>query len=163
RKCMRRFLVPLATFTLVLATLIRPAAPVAAAAAPINHVIVIYEENHSFDNLYGQFPDANGLANATAATMTQMDKSGQPYSVLPPPLAAPVGGQRSPDPRFPANLPNRPFLMNRYVSPDDKTGDMIHAFYREQYQIDGGKMDLFASWSDGAGLAMGYWDASGLP
>ena len=24
-------------------------------------------------------------------------------------------------------------------------------------------MDQFAAWSDGAGLAMGYWDASGLP
>jgi phospholipase C len=27
----------------------------------IKHVVVIYLENHSFDNLYGQFAGANGL------------------------------------------------------------------------------------------------------
>ncbi|HEY7006807.1 MAG TPA: alkaline phosphatase family protein, partial [Sphingomicrobium sp.] len=33
----------------------------------IDHLIVIYAENRSFDNLYGLFPGANGLANATPA------------------------------------------------------------------------------------------------
>ncbi len=28
---------------------------------PINHVVVIFMENHPFDNLYGHFPGANGL------------------------------------------------------------------------------------------------------
>ena len=28
---------------------------------PINHTIVIFLENHTFDNLYGKFPGANGL------------------------------------------------------------------------------------------------------
>jgi phospholipase C len=131
---------------------------------PINHIIILYEENHSFDNLYGSFPGAQGLANATTAEMTQMDKQGKPYDTLPAPLAAAVGpAPRQPDPRFPADLANKPFMINNFVSTDDKTGDMIHAFYREQYQIDGGKMDKFAAWSDGAGLAMGYWDASGQP
>src|SRR4051812_25277120 len=63
----------------------------------INHVVVIYEENHSFDNFYGLFPGANGLANATADQMTQRDKQGHPYATLPPPLAAPVEGTRAPD------------------------------------------------------------------
>ena len=27
----------------------------------INHVVVIYMENHGFDNLYGQFEGADGL------------------------------------------------------------------------------------------------------
>jgi phospholipase C len=31
---------------------------------PIDHVIVIYLENRSFDNLYGAFPGAEGLAQA---------------------------------------------------------------------------------------------------
>ena len=30
----------------------------------IQHVIVIYQENWSFDSLYGKFPGAEGLANA---------------------------------------------------------------------------------------------------
>ena len=30
----------------------------------VEHVIVIYAENRSFDNLYGLFPGANGIANA---------------------------------------------------------------------------------------------------
>lgn len=163
---MRRFLLPLVAAALVASPFLATAAAdaqTATPAVPINHVVVIYEENHSFDNLYVLFPGANGLANATTAQMTQVDKQGQVYSALPAPLAPPVNGQRSADPRFPASLPNRPFLMNQYVSPDDKTGDMIHAYYREQYQIDGGKMDRFAAWSDGAGLSMGYWNASGLP
>ncbi len=33
----------------------------------IDHIVVIYAENRSFDNLYGLFPGANGIANATAA------------------------------------------------------------------------------------------------
>src|SRR5690349_18976375 len=83
------------------------------------------EENHSFDNLYGLFPGANGVANATAAQMAQVDKQGAPFATLPAPLAAPVSGTRDPDPRFPAGMANGPFLLNQYVSPDDKTGDMI--------------------------------------
>ena len=34
----------------------------------INHIVVIYEENHSFDNLYGTWEGVNGLANANAVT-----------------------------------------------------------------------------------------------
>src|SRR3712207_7452109 len=60
----------------------------AGAAGPlnkINHVIVIFQENWSFDALYGKFPGANGLANA-GATVKQVDKNGQPYATLPQPL-----------------------------------------------------------------------------
>ena len=44
-----------------------------------------------------------------------------------------------------------------------KTGDLVHRFYQEQIQIDGGKMDKFAAISDAGGLVMGYYDASKLP
>ena len=40
--------------------------PGLATLAKINHIVVIYEENHSFDNLYGLFPGANGIAQAQA-------------------------------------------------------------------------------------------------
>ena len=32
--------------------------------AKIGHIVVIFEENRSFDNFFGKFPGANGLANA---------------------------------------------------------------------------------------------------
>ena len=34
--------------------------------ARIEHIVVIYAENRSFDHLYGLFPGAEGIANATA-------------------------------------------------------------------------------------------------
>ncbi|HLH22153.1 MAG TPA: acid phosphatase [Chloroflexota bacterium] len=132
-----------------------------APTAAIDHVVVIYLENHSFDNLYGLFPGADGLANAQDA-LPQVDLDGRPYAALPQPVNTsqqPPG----PDPRFPADLPNQPFDIGRYVPADEETGDLIHAYYRQQYQIDGGKMDRFAYWSDAKGLALGHYDTSGLP
>jgi len=123
----------------------------------INHVIVIYQENWSFDSLYGEFPGANGLANAGAAA-TQVDKSGAAYATLPQPLLA-----GKPDNRFPATLANGPFDANQYVPADQKTGDLVHRYYQEQYQIDGGKMDKFVAWSDAAGLVMSHYDATNMP
>src|SRR5580765_7356482 len=52
---------------------------------PIDHIIVIYLENRSFDHLYGQFPGAEGLDNAGDTTI-QIDVNGNPYDVLPPVL-----------------------------------------------------------------------------
>jgi phospholipase C len=127
----------------------------------INHIIVIYQENRSFDSLYGKFPGANGFANAGAA-VRQVDKNRQPYATLPQPIdttKSPVG----PDPRFPATLPVAPFDAASYVTPEDRTGDMVHRYYQEQYQIDGGKMDKFVAWSDAAGLVMSYYDATNMP
>ena len=36
----------------------------------IDHIVIIYAENHSFDNMYGMFPGANGVANAHARVQT---------------------------------------------------------------------------------------------
>src|SRR5215470_15349768 len=47
---------------------------------PIKHIIVIYQENWSFDSLYGLFPGANGLANASAASLNQTDRFDNPLS-----------------------------------------------------------------------------------
>jgi phospholipase C len=38
--------------------------------------VVIYEENHSFDNLYGGWEGVNGLANADAAHTVQINQAG---------------------------------------------------------------------------------------
>ena len=128
----------------------------------INHIVVIYQENHSFDNYLGTFPGADGIATAGAAA-TQTDKQGQAYASLPVPLANAVNGVRMPHPNFPAGLPNGPFLLNDYVTPEDGTANMVHAFYRQQYQINGGRMDRFVAWTDAGGLVMGYWDLQGSP
>jgi phospholipase C len=127
----------------------------------INHVIVIYQENWSFDSLYGSFPGANGFANA-ADKVAQVDKTGQPYASLPQPIDSnlkPAG----PDPRFPANLPVQPFDISKFVPADQKIGDLVHRFYQEQYQIDGGRQDKYVAWTDAGGLVMGHYDATNMP
>jgi phospholipase C len=127
----------------------------------INHVIVIYQENWSFDSLYPDFPGANGTANA-GATVQQTDKNGQTLTTLPQPKDTskkpPV-----PDSRFPADLPVQPYEISKYVSPGDKIGDLPGGFYQEQLQIDGGKMDKFVSGSSNSGLTMGHFDATQFP
>jgi phospholipase C len=124
----------------------------------IDHIIVLYLENHSFDNLYGRFPNANGLANAGDTTI-QRDKDGKPYAILPPVLDT---GKKppAPDPRFPTGMPDGPFEIDKYVPIDQKTGDIVHRFYQEQAQIDGGRMDKFVAYSDAGSLTMGVYDVS---
>lgn len=142
--------------TALLAFAITPSQANAADLAPqmaqINHIIVIYLENHSFDNLYGMFPGANGLAQAANAPL-QTGVDGKPYTVLP----------AVKDVRFPADLPNRPFPIDLYVPANEKIGDLVHRFYQNQAQINGGRNDRFAAISDAAGLVIGYYDGSRLP
>jgi phospholipase C len=121
----------------------------------VNHVVVIYMENHSFDNLYGEFSGANGISNATAANTTQLDATGKPYTVLPA-----IPGL----PTFPTNLANNIFNIDQYVANDVITQDVLHRYYQEQMQIDGGKMDKYALYnSNSAGLSQGYYKTSLLP
>jgi phospholipase C len=154
----------LASFALASALLIG-VAPILSAQTPgvqkINHIVVIYQENWSFDSLYGHFPGANGLDNASATT-PQVDKDGQPYATLPQPLNT-TFSPAVPDPRFPADLPVEPFDMTKYVGPNQQSGDLVHRYYQEQYQIDGGKMDKFVLMGDSAGLVMSYYDATNMP
>jgi phospholipase C len=124
--------------------------------AKIGHIVVIFQENRSFDSMFGNFPGANGLANAGDKAI-QIGPDGKPYKTLPQPFDSHIDAV---DPRFPANLPNKPFDMARYVPIGDKTGDTIHAFYHEQMQINAGRMDRFVEVSNGAGLVMGYYDIS---
>ncbi len=127
----------------------------------INHVIVIYQENWSFDGLFGLFPGANGISNAGDAAL-QVDKEGKPYSTLPPVLNL-SNRPPSPNPLFPANLPNHPFDLANFVPPDRRVGSPIHKYWIQQYQINGGKMNKFAAWTDIGGLVMSYYDATNMP
>lgn len=126
----------------------------------IQHIIVISLENHSFDNLFGHFPGAEGLAQAYETSL-QTDNAGVAYQTLPPVLDT---RPKTPvmDERFPKDLANAPFAIEKYVSTKDKTGDLIHRFYEQQAQINGGKMDRFVATSDAGALTMGYYDGSKL-
>ena len=126
----------------------------------IEHVIVIYAENRSFDNLYGLFPGANGIANATPAQYTQLDRDGKPLAELPPAWKG-----KDVDPAFPWKMPNRPFRLD--APPLDlpltkQVRSPIHEFYRNQEQIDGGRNDRFAAVSDAGGYTMGHYDGSSM-
>ena len=122
----------------------------------VGHVVVIYMENHSFDNLYGQFPGAEGISNAAPTLITQVDAQGNPYTYLPPIKGD--GGSA-----FPTNLPNQLFNIDQYVPASKESPDVLHRYYQEQLQIDGGKMDKFALYNSSAGLTMGYYKTSLLP
>ena len=129
---------------------------------PINHIIVIYLENHSFDNLYGKFPGANGLDQPNAQ-VPQVGKSGTLYQTLPQPPLDSSKDPPSPDQRFPAELSNAPFSIDQYVPPNEQTTDLVHKYYQHQLQIDSGRMDRFVAWTDAGALPMGYYDTKQLP
>ena len=126
----------------------------------IDHWIVIYQENWSFDGLYSKFPGADGSDRAAAAT-AQVDKWGKLLTALPSP---------STDPNIPAGLPPRPYDLAAYVPVTSTSKDMIHAFYTEQLQIDNGRlepsagsMDKFVAWSNNGSFVLSYYDATNLP
>ncbi|HEX2580856.1 MAG TPA: acid phosphatase [Dongiaceae bacterium] len=127
----------------------------------IRNIVVIYLENHSFDNLFGLFPGANGLApggGLPEGAAPQVDPLGKPYATLPN-VTYKEKDQVVTDNRFPnGTLPNAPFPIDRYVKQSDKIPDLVHRFYPNQEQIDGGKNDRFAEVSDAGGLVMGYYD-----
>ena len=72
----------------------------------IQNIVVIYAENHSFDNMYGLFPGANGIGRATAQQMTQLDHDGKPLNEL-----LVFGRDGKPDPAYP-HMPNKPFRID---------------------------------------------------
>lgn len=121
----------------------------------INHIVVIYLENHSFDNLYGSFPGANGLSDATQRNIIQVDSNGIPYTFLPPITQSSA---------FPTNLPNHFFDIDQYIPNDMITPDVLHRYYQEQMQIDGGKMDKYALYnSNSEGLSQGFYNTGLVP
>lgn len=126
----------------------------------IEHVVVIYAENRSFDHLYGLFPGAEGIAQATAAQTTQVDHDGTPLPTLPPVY---VGGK--PSDEFPKGLPNGPFRID--APPVNRRWDEvlpspIHNYYQNVEQIDGGRNDKFVAMSTVGAWVMGYFDGSSM-
>jgi acid phosphatase len=158
------------------------------------HIVVIYEENHSFDNLYGGWEGVNGRAAADSAHTLQVGQSGTPYACLlqddvnltaPDPLS-PTCTDTTTGKALVSHFPNAPFRIDDYITPADTTcpapgasapngvrkgsglpggctRDLVHRFYNEQYQLNGGQQNRYTTGSDADGLTQGYYDTQALP
>src|SRR5712691_6315598 len=149
----------------------------------INHIVVIYEENHSFDNLYGGWEGVNGRANADAAHTTQVDQTSTrtAHSCLLQNDVNLVGLGCNAfantwwliDPLISVSATTCPTILGAFAFPfgvpngsglsGGCTRDLVHKFYQEQYQLDGGRQDRYATGSDSAGMSMGVYDTRALP
>ncbi len=122
-------------------------------ASDIEHVVVIYLENHSFYNLFADFPGVDHTL--PTGYKGQRNSQGQLYEVLP---RVTERGSIEPDSRFPGSLPNKPFLLDQFVKLSDKVPDPSHDFFYHSLQINDGKMDRFVELSGVGALVMGYHD-----
>jgi len=143
-----------------------------ATETPIEHLIVVIGENISFDCLFATYEAPPGSKVANLLSRAIVDRAGQPgphfsdatqrrasvrdrfavtpptsgaFATLPQPGTTYAKGLPSHvrDTRFPADLPNGPYRITRYVAYDAPVGDPVHRFFQMWQQIDGGKMDLF--------------------
>ena len=159
----------------------------------INHIVVIYQENHSFDNLYGSWEGVNGLRDAPPARTTQVNQAGTPYDCLlqndvnltSPPLSATCTDTTT-GTTFTSHFTNQPFTIDDYIPPSATTcpapgvsapngvlngsglpggctRDLVHRFYQEQYQLNDGRQNRYVTGSDAVGLTMGVYDTRELP
>ena len=143
----------------------------------IENVVVIYAENRGFDNLYGLFPGANGIPgvnpSATGSVAVQKDFDGSVLPVLPPVWGGvTAAGQTTtitqaqtvgmPNAMFRIDDPKGFFNTGTVVDQTVITRDLVHRFYNNQMQIDGGANDKFAAYSDAGALSMGYFDGSAM-
>ncbi|MFO1196748.1 MAG: acid phosphatase [Burkholderiaceae bacterium] len=136
-----------------------PSAP-ATKLQSIEHVVVIYAENRSFDHLFGLFPGAEGLAGVSPDRAAQVDHDGRRLATLPP-----VYEHGKPSTRFPSGMPNRPFRIDAPpigMALDRIAPSPIHNFYHNQEQINGGRNDMFAAMSTVGAWVMGHYDGSSL-
>jgi phospholipase C len=141
----------------------------AAGIADIDTVVVIYAENRSFDNVFGHFANARGVNDLKPEDYLQVDRDGAVLRELPPIWSgltangvtpAVAEGQTK-------GLSNAPFAI------DDPKGlntpvtvatrDLVHGFYQQQMQINGGRNDRFVAYGDSGALVMGnYAQAANL-
>src|SRR2546430_3129775 len=127
-----RIIVPAA----VVSRLAPPALPVAGTESnrddsslnKINHIVVIYEENHSFDNLYGTWEGFSGPSNAPWAKTVQVGQTPGAYACFmqndlnptSPPLAADCTAATTATP-FTSHFSNAPFSIEAYIPKDART------------------------------------------
>jgi phospholipase C len=114
----------------------------------IEHIIVIFQENRSFDHYFGAYQPPGGGAVAGLLdrggqldprfTGLQKNAAGVPYGYLPVPFQVP-GFQN-------ALLENRPFHLAPYIPAGHNVPwDPMHHFFRMWAQMDNGAMDRFVA------------------
>ncbi|WP_144112996.1 acid phosphatase [Paraburkholderia sp. BCC1886] len=136
----------------------------------VKQIVVIYAENRSFANLYGNFPGVqHPLDSVSAERSLQLDRDGKtPLPRLPAiwgglvPQAQEVDGKRYMiDEKHIVGLRNGPFhLTDAQGAPLPSgviTRDLVHRFYQNQMQINAGRNNQFAAWGDSGGLVMGHY------
>jgi acid phosphatase len=137
--------------------------------AHVKNVVVIFLENRSFNNLFANFPGtAAPLSDVTQAAAAQKDRDGSVLPALPKVWGGMVPGRQNIGGKDYLikeddiqGLPNAPYKLKDVEGnplPEGLvTRDLWHRFYQNQMQINGGKNDGFAAWSDSGGLVMGYY------
>src|SRR4051794_29345016 len=158
---MVRIPLPAATLALALlapgcsqSALAQPKAERLPTATPISHLVVIFQENVSFDHYFATYPDA---ANPPGEPRFDADADTPSVNGLNEPLNAP-------------NNPNsaQPFRLDRSQF---ETCDQDHTYTNEQRAFDAGLMDRFVEtvgrgtaacydYGHGPGLVMGYYDGN---
>jgi acid phosphatase len=101
----------------------------------------------------------------------QVDRDGSVLTVLPPTWGGVTAAGVTPvvTQQQSTGLPNGPYSIEHAftaqsgatLSTSTVTRDLWHRFFEHQMQIDGGKNDGYAAWSDAGGLALGHYDYSG--
>jgi len=120
-------------------------------ATPIQHLVVIFQENVSFDHYFGTYPSATNPAGepkfkAAPNTPTVNGLSGALLSNNP--NLNPANGAGA----------SNPFRLDRSQA---VTADQNHDYTAEQLAFDAGLMDLFPLYtSSGGNEVMGYYDGN---
>jgi len=153
---LQRFSVFIAVLGLVAACAHRPATPGAepSTATPIRHLVVIFQENVSFDHYFGTYPHAANI-------------DGQPFQGKPDTPA--VDGLT---PELLTHNPNSVQPMRLGGPGQQVTCDQDHAYQAEQSSFNGGAMDRFVQHDEGEpcpppafnapGLVMAYYDGNSV-
>ena len=95
----------------------------------VDRIVVIYEENHSFDNLYGGWEGVRGRSRANASQITQVGQNGAPLTCLmqndvnltSPPLSTRCSGTTATGTPFNSHFLNELFQIDDYIAPSDTT------------------------------------------
>jgi acid phosphatase len=135
----------------------------------IDTIVVIFAENRSFNCLFADFPGlAEPLSGVSAERATQRDRDGSVLPHLPPVWEGMVPVEQVVEHRRhmigQGDLPkiaNGPFALTTPAGDPLPTGlvtrDLVHQFYENQLQINGGRNDGFVAWGDSGGLVMGHY------
>jgi acid phosphatase len=100
----------------------------ASSLSKIQHIVVVYEENHSFDNIYGGWEGVNGFSGTPASQTIQVGQSGVPYTCLlqndvnltSPPLTADCTDTTT-GATFTSHFRNAPFRIDTYIPSTART------------------------------------------